>query len=73
VYDEVSNRREPDRFLYEMVVQDSASAVYFDYEWEFADADKQDMKQRMTAEMYTDRVWACVSDFMEKTLRTPSR
>ena len=33
VYDEVSNRREPDRFLYEMVVQDSASAVYFDYEW----------------------------------------
>ena len=66
VYDEVSNRREPDRFLYEMVVQDSASAVYFDYEWEFADADKQDMKQRMTAEEYIDRVWACVSDFMEK-------
>ena len=66
VYDEVSNRRERDRFLYEMVVQDSASAVYFDYEWEFADADKQDMKQRMTAEMYIDRVWACVSDFMEK-------
>ena len=71
VYDEVSNRRGPDRFLYEMVVQDSAPAVYFDFEWEYADADKQEMKQRMTAEEYIDRVWAYVSDFMEKkTLRT---
>jgi hypothetical protein len=60
VYDEVFNRRGPDRFLYGMVVQDSASAVYFDFEWEFADADTQDMKQRMTPELYTEYVWQCV-------------
>ena len=67
VYGEVAKRRRgPGRFLYEMAVQDSASAVYFDFEWEHADTDKQEMKQRMTAEMYIDRAWACVSDFMGK-------
>ena len=57
VYDEVFNRRGPDRFLYEMVVQDSASAIYFDFEWEHADVDKQDMQQRMMPELYTECVW----------------
>ena len=44
VYDEVFSRCSSDRFLYEMIVQDSASAVYFDFEWEHADADKQKFK-----------------------------
>ena len=66
VCDEVSNRRGPGRFLYGIIVKDSASAVYFDFEWEFADADKQDMKQRMTPELYTECVWQRVSDFMKK-------
>ena len=68
VYKEVITRRESERFLYEMIVEDSACAVYFDFEWDRADDDKQGNGTigQMTQELFKDLTMQYICDFLEK-------